>query len=328
MPLPNLSDTFCILSDLTSLHQIDIANHATQDADTSDEESKSNCPIFTSFYEQGGCETVKSMTSFTLEGSTALWLLMAEPVARYWNTGWGRKFRASGSDALVMVPTVRRHGQQRDFMRRLFSWIKALSWGLPSNFLVVVSEHTYEVWVNLTGKMEDAEKHQRKEDVFWRRLCSLRHDVTFQQGCRPSGSAAKKKQFFPGKLKLYEYKVESLVTSLGLVTGCTRHYPRFISDVETLRQNSEFHNGAPKKYVRELDDDDNGLFQHRKDDFWAILADKGYQDASDLRGVAHHIWAPIHEALVASSWSTIKICRQPAQLSGIILDVWHVSGSS
>lgn len=69
---------------------------------------------------------------------------------------------------------------------------------------------------------------------------------------------------------------------MELAIGSTEHYPGSIADVEILRQNSKFHEEASKRYVRHLDYDENGLPVHHEDDFWAILADRGYQGASDF----------------------------------------------
>lgn len=65
-------------------------------------------------------------------------------------------------------------------------------------------------------------------------------------------------------------------------------------------QGSGFHNKASKKYVRELEYDDNVLFEHHKDGFWAVFADKDYHDGADSFRIKHRIWAPNHAARTAS----------------------------
>lgn len=108
----NPPDTFRILFDLTNQHQIGTASHAAQDASSSDEKSGANCRRRTSFYDQRSSDSVDSMTNFTPEEITSVWLLMAEQVARYWITGRRAKSRVSGEDVLYMLPSALKHEQQ------------------------------------------------------------------------------------------------------------------------------------------------------------------------------------------------------------------------
>lgn len=78
------------------------------------------------------------------------------------------------------------------------------------------------------------------------------------------------------------------------------HYPGFTADVKIFRQNSRLHNEASKKYIQWLYYEDNGLFEHHRDGFLAILADKSYQDAGDLLGIIQSMRAPICGFLTAS----------------------------
>lgn len=87
--------------------------------------------------------------------------------------------------------------------------------------------------------------------------------------------------------------------SLRLADDCTEHYPGSIDDVETFRQKSEFHSKASKTYVWERNYDDKGLLEHRTDAFWAILADKDYQSASDSLHIIQFIRAPTRRVLTS-----------------------------
>lgn len=69
-----------------------IANHTTQETDNSGIESGSDCPTLNAFFGQRSPDSVKSMTSFVPEKFEGVWLLMAEHVARFWNTGRGRRY--------------------------------------------------------------------------------------------------------------------------------------------------------------------------------------------------------------------------------------------
>lgn len=61
--------------------------------------SDSNCYTLTTFYDQGGLDSVKFMTNFKLEEFTEVWLLMAEHVARFQNTERRKRSRTGGRNA-------------------------------------------------------------------------------------------------------------------------------------------------------------------------------------------------------------------------------------
>ena len=117
-------------------------------------------------------------------------------------------------------------------------------------------------------------------------------EVKFQQCNRPSGNMSEGKVYFSVKHKLYGYKVEVSVLPSGLAIGCTKHYPGSISDLEIFRNNSGFHEEASKKVVVDQSYDDNGLHEIHRMDYWGILADKGYQGASEDFRVIHPIKNP------------------------------------
>lgn len=169
---------------------MDIANHATQSADRSEEESGSNCPTFYSFYDQRGPESIKSITGFTREDFKAVWLLMAEYVARCSNIGRRRKSRVSGSKALLMLSTVIKYGQHCNFLARLFVVNGNAFERLIVGHLKAALEHTYEVHVKRTEEKWKTFKCI-KDRKMSRRLDYAHYatDVTSSQSCRPSGSA-------------------------------------------------------------------------------------------------------------------------------------------
>lgn len=62
-------------------------------------------------------------------------------------------------------------------------------------------------------------------------------DVNYQQDCRSSGGVADGNRCFARSHKLYMYKVEMFVMSLGLAIGCKGHYPCSIADEKNFCQN-------------------------------------------------------------------------------------------
>lgn len=65
--------------------------------------------------------------------------------------------------------------------------------------------------------------------------------------------------YFSGKHKLYWYKVEVVVLSIGLSIGCTVYHFGPAADLKCFRQNKLFNGEASKRCVRDLDYNDQGL---------------------------------------------------------------------
>lgn len=72
------------------------------------------------------------------------------------------------------------------------------------------------------------------------------------------------------RAKTVQAEVEMPVVLTKFAIGCTVHHPGSIADVETICRDSRDHSEALKKYVREFDSDDNGLFKKHNGDFWAV----------------------------------------------------------
>lgn len=69
--------------------------------------------------------------------------------------------------------------------------------------------------------------------------------------------------------------------------------------MEILRKNKAFHEEASNKVIRDLGFEDNGKLQHYSSELWAILANKGYQEAAEETRVIHITRAPARGALTA-----------------------------
>ena len=286
------------LRQVAAQHATEIANHADDDVVSSDEESDSNSPIYDSFYDQGGPEAIKSMTNFGPPQFTDIWLAVSTFVSANWNTGRGRKTKVEAKDVLFMMMTVLKHGQQWDFTARLFKMKTCTFERIISGFINMLAPHLYETCVRKLEEKWTVAKLRSSNTTFQHfHMARYATDVTFQQSYRPSGSMAEGKKYFSGKHKLYGYKVEVSVLPNGFAIGCTKHHPGSVADLEIFRHNRIFHEEATRKYVTDLSFDDMDIVPEHSADYWAILADKGYQGAVDELRVIHPIRTPIRGSL-------------------------------
>lgn len=89
----------------------------------------------------------RSYENFLLEEFTAIWLKMTEKNLNTWNTGRIRKIKISGRDALVMLFKVVEHGQQWNFMAKLFGMSGNTFERIMVEVLKAASAHMYQVCV-------------------------------------------------------------------------------------------------------------------------------------------------------------------------------------
>ena len=141
-------------------------------------------------------------------------------------------------------------------------------------------------------------------------------DVTFQHSNRPNGTISEGMRYFSGKHKLYGPKVEVSVLPIGLAIGCTEHYPGSVSDLDIFRRNRPFHEEASKRGVRDLRYTDEGRLSKFMDDYWAILAEKGYQGAGEDLRVVHPVRTPARATL---SLENVDFNRQVSS-DGVIVE--------
>lgn len=287
---PSLTPTEIIaqLNEANQAHVSEIVSRANDIHESSDEEEGSNSPIFDSFYKDGGSNAIKGMCNFTAGEFDQIWMLIFDHVSTTWNVGRGKKSNLTGKDMLFMSLCVLKHGQQWELTARLFKISCSTLERQVTRFLHNISEYIYEKFV------KRAEEHwtMRKIRTDARAFAHFDYaryatDVTFQQSNRPSGNMTEGKKYFSGKHKLYGYKVELSVLPIGICIGCTKHYPGSVSDLEIFRQNSSFHEESSKKVVKDFDLSDEGMLEEMQADFWAILADKGYQGATEFFRVVH-----------------------------------------
>ena len=247
------------LSDITNRHVDDIENHIDDEVLDTDEENDSNCPIYDSFYNDGGSQSIKAMCNFDSTQFFELWIMIEDYVSKNWNVGRGKRTQYKAQDVLFMTLTVLKHGQQWNFTARLFSIKCSTFERLITGFLRMISETLFNLCVARVEEKWTMAKCRQEERAFSNfHYARYAVDVTFQQSNRPSGNISEGKRYFSGKHKLYGYKVEVSVLPTGLAIGCTEHYPGSVSDLEIFRRNRPFHEEASKKGARDLRFTDEG----------------------------------------------------------------------
>lgn len=86
-------------------------------------------------------------------------------------------------------------------------------------------------------------------------------DVTFKQANRPMGNMAASKTYYSGTQKLYGYKVEVSVVSIGIDVGCSQHFAGFVSDIDIFHQMQDFHNSKLRKVGRDNEIANTGMLE-------------------------------------------------------------------
>lgn len=66
------------------------------------------------------------------------------------------------------------------------------------------------------------------------------------------------------------------VIAAGVEFGCTHHYPVSVAEIDIVKRNLELHEVAMEKFQDEFDIEDNGPLVERYEDYWPIMACKGY----------------------------------------------------
>ena len=224
--------------------------------------------------------------------------MIEDYVSKNWNVGRGKRTLYKAQDVLFMTHTVLKHGQQWNFTARLFSVKCSTFERLITGFLRMLSEYMYDICVARVEEKWTMAKCRLEDRAFSNsEYGRYAVDVNFQQSNRPSGSVSEGKRYFSGKHNLYGYKVEASVLLTGLAIGCTENYPGSVSDLEIFRRNRPFHEEASKRGARDLRYTDGGRLSEFMDDYWAILADKGYQGAAEDLRVVGPVRTPAHAKL-------------------------------
>ena len=90
------------------------------------------------------------------------------------------------------------------------------------------------------------------------------------------------KKYFIGKHKLYGFKTEVSVRPNGIAVACSKHYPGFVCDLNSMHIMSEMHEDRFEKRDGEEHYQNDGILSQTYPNQWAALVDKGYQGAFEF----------------------------------------------
>ena len=85
-----------------------------------DDENDSECPVFDTFYEQGGSSSIISVINFDVQEFDTLWQENREHITEHFNIERGRKSPHTAKDVLFMTLTVMKYAGNWDMMANLF----------------------------------------------------------------------------------------------------------------------------------------------------------------------------------------------------------------
>ncbi|ETP32118.1 hypothetical protein F442_19125 [Phytophthora nicotianae P10297] len=238
----------------------------------------SPCPIFDTWYMEGGADAVSRPTNFTPCELNVLWSIVRLHVTRYWNVGRGRRSQFAGKDVLFMTLAAFKHGGTWDMNAHVFliktpTFIKTIT-----SFCRVLAQRVYDEWVRGKAVETNMRWLVTSGNTFSHYPCALNAtDVTFQQANRPAGNMTEVMPYYSAKHKLYGLKVEVSVNPKGFAINCSQHERGNTPDISIFRNNMEFHSSMRVKSETGSQIPDEGPLREEFSREWAVLTDKGYQ---------------------------------------------------
>lgn len=298
----DVTNALTLLADAASKHRDEITEYdAESDVPDSDDENDSTCPVFDSFYNDGGSGAILSMTNFPPDKFNHIWNNVSEALHQTLSVGRGKKSSVGPKDSLFMFLTVLKHGGTWDFLARIFNCKGPNFERIMLRFCAAVSPIFYEdMVVGAARKYSFAHLNEQGKTFENHPYARYATDVCFQQSLRPTGTMAEARPYYSGKHKLHGYKFEASVLPIGVCIGCSSHARGGRSDLEILQSRRTFHIAASTKRGDEQSLEDDGEGCEDFENLWAIIVDKGYQGIKEfLRGI-HPIKKPIGRCLTAS----------------------------
>ncbi len=279
-----------LLAGLAAAQEEELNNYSKETVHSdSEEEDDTNCPIFRSFYNDGGgAKAIMNMTNFSTCEFRRLWRVVDGFVSANWNIGRGRKCLYCPRDILFMTLTTIKYGGQWDVLARIFSIKTPTFERVIMQFIKLTGPFLYKHFVTDIEGEEDLQRLYQNNILFKNFPCArYATDVRFQQSNRPSGTMQEGKVYYSGKHKLYGIKQEISVNASGLAIMCTQHYPGSSADIDIMHLHAAAHTRMLKKHKGEELIVDVANFVDDHDNSWAVLCDKGYQGAREFVRAIH-----------------------------------------
>lgn len=141
---------------------------------------------------------------------------------------------------LFMSLVILKHGEQRDWLARMFI-IKAPTFKrMITKFMDILVDSIYEIYLESWAEERSLQKLIRHSPTFSYFPCArYATDITFQLSIRPSRSIREDSFQISGNHKAYRYKEDVSVTRSGLSVGCNQHYSRSMAEIDIMQENLE-----------------------------------------------------------------------------------------
>jgi len=276
------------VAQLSRLQQDDdenLNNCSTNFLVDSEEESvdESPSPILDLFVEECGLESILKITSFTLQEINSLYDPIELEVFAEWVSGKGKKPKVSPKDAFFMMLVVFKTYGSWDFHAANFRMKTSTFLKTVTRIMDIIEPLLCANYIKKPCLDDLHAENQLFENYPYALYAT---DVRFQQSLRPSGNVNEVKNYFSGKHHLYGYKIEYSVAPNGQCVHLTKHYPGAKSDLTICRENLQAHKVMLRKKQSEHQFEDTGELYNQYKQYWALLADKGYQGlALQLRAI-------------------------------------------
>ena len=276
-------DALRVLSEFAAQRNHEMLKYSPNRPEESDDESDADSPIFDSFYNVGGNESILSLTNFTSAEFRKLYSILHDCIIRNWNNGRGKRSKFKPKQVLFMLLVVMKHKSAWDQVGLMFQ-VKAPTFiRLIHGFMDKIYEFCIDRFVTRYDERFSMNELNERGKLFKSfPFCLEAIDVIFQQANRPSGNMQEGKLYFSGKHKLYGYKAEVAVRPNGLASAFSKHYPGSVSDITIMQERLSEHKLRLEKRKDEPELADDFLMSDKFSNYCGVLMDKGYQGAADI----------------------------------------------
>jgi hypothetical protein len=217
-------------------------------------------------FTKEGSEAIKVMTGFTISEFMELYSIVEKKLK---TRGRGKKPELGPLDSFFFTLVMLKHYESWD----KFSELLAINRTLEK----IVELLTNEL-IQIVYKDEQVKKNIGLEDY---PEVGLVVDVTFQMRTRPKMLFKEAQYYFSGKHHAYGYKTEVAHLPNGLAIFISDTYAGSVHDFTIFKDNLEIYEKFLEKKGLDMNVNDQGELKDKYPKHWALLADKGYQGASE-----------------------------------------------
>ena len=148
---------------------------AEPDLEDTDDDNDSECPVFDTFYEQGGSSSIISMITFNVQEFDTLWRGDREHIMEHFNIERGKKYPHTAKDVLFMTLTAMKHASNWDMIANLCGKKGLTFERLVMRFVIIISPRFYKVLVESNDELYPMSRIIDEKNTFqYFPLCPLR----------------------------------------------------------------------------------------------------------------------------------------------------------